>query len=140
MAAAALTPRVRVMVVCEGIRPSRAEDGVFHLQGVRNYIAAASFPFVPRPLWLYLVLSSPRKGKYPGYVRVIDDQADQTISFRKIDPVPVFHEGVEFLYVPVPLACRFAHPGRYLIQVWFFQQEAADVLKAEQPFDVLQEA
>ena len=140
MAAAALTPRVRVMIACDGVRPSRVEDGVFDLRGVRNYLAAASFPFVARRLWLYLVLSSPRKGKYPGYIQVIDDQADKTISYCKIEPAPVFGEGFEFLPVPVRLTCEFPHPGRYVIQVWFFQEETADVLKAEQPFDVLQEA
>jgi hypothetical protein len=140
MAAAALTPRVRVMVVCDGVKPSRIEDGVFHLHGVRNYIAAASFPFLPKRLWLYLTLSSPREGKYPGYIQVVDDHADKTISYRKIHPVPVFDEGFEFLPVPVRLACEFPHPGRYLIQVWFFQEATADVIKAEQPFDVLQES
>ena len=56
MAAAVLTPRVRVMVVCDRIRPSRIEDGVFDLRGVRNHVSASSFPFLPRRLWLYLLL------------------------------------------------------------------------------------
>jgi hypothetical protein len=115
MAAAALTPRVRAMVICDGIRPSRVEEGVFHLQGVRNHITATSFPFIPRRLWLYLVLSSPRKGRYPGYIKVIDNQTDQMISYRLIEPAPDFHEGLEFLQVPVPLVYRFPRPGRYLI-------------------------
>jgi hypothetical protein len=41
MTAAALTPRVRVMVVCDGIKPSQVEEDVFHLRGVRYYVAAA---------------------------------------------------------------------------------------------------
>jgi hypothetical protein len=36
MAAAALTPRVRVMVVRDAFRASRLEEGVFDLRGVRN--------------------------------------------------------------------------------------------------------
>ena len=66
--------------------------------------------------------------------------AGKTISLCQIDPVPVFHKEFEFLPVPVRLACEFPHPGRYLIQVWFLQEETADVIKAEQPFDVLEEA
>jgi len=67
-------------------------------------------------------------------------ESDKTISYRTIEPVPVFQEEVELLPIPVRLACEFPHPGRYLVQVWFFQKETADVIKAEQPFDVLQEA
>ena len=142
MPGAALSPRVRLMAVCDAVKPSRLEAGVFHLRGVRNRVSAASFPFVRRRLWVYLLLSSPRKGRYPGYVRVIEDQAGnsgKTIFYSKIEPVPMFPEEYEFLPIPVRLACEFPHPGRYLIQVWFFQEETPDVIKAEQPFDVLQE-
>ena len=142
MPGAALTPRVRLMAVCDAVKASRLEAGVFHLRGVRNYVFAASFPFVPKRLWLYLLLASPRKGRYPGYVRVIEDQAGgsgKTIFYSKIEPVPVFPQEYEFLPIPVRLACEFPHPGRYIIQVWFFQEERPDVIKAEQPFDVLQE-
>ena len=138
MAAAALTPRVRVMVVCDRIRPSRIEDGVFDLRGVRNHVSASSFPFLPRRLWLYLLLSSRRKARYPGYVLVIDDQNDKIIFHRKINPV--FQEEFEFLPVPVSLSCEFPRPGRYTVQVCFFQQKTADVVKAEIPFAVLEEA
>src|SRR6266404_2659509 len=142
MPGAALTPRVRLMALCDAVKASRLEAGVFDLRGVRNYISAASFPSVPRRLWLYLLLSSPRKGRYPGYVRVIEDQVGETgktILFSKIEPAPVFQEDDEFLPVPVRLTCEFPHPGRYIIQVWFFQEETPDVIKAEQLFDVLQE-
>jgi len=70
MPGAALSPRVRLMAVCDAVKPSRLEAGVFHLRGVRNRVSAASFPFVRRRLWVYLLLSSPRKGRYPGYVRI----------------------------------------------------------------------
>jgi hypothetical protein len=140
MTAAALTPRVRVLMACDSIKPSQIEDDVFHLRGVRYCVTADSSPFQPKQLWVYLLLSSPREGKYPGYVMVLDDQADKMIFYSNIDPVPVFQEGFEFLPVPVPLKCQFPHAGRYLIQIWFFRGEQADVIKAEQPFDVVQEA
>ena len=139
MTAAALTPRVRVMVICDGIKPSQIEDGVFHLRSVRHYVVANSFPFVSKRFCLYLLLSSPRKGRYPGYIQLIDDQAGKTISYRKIEPVPVFNGDREFLPMPVRMSCEFPHAGRYIIQVWFFREETPDVIKAEQPFEVFEE-
>ncbi len=66
MSAAAVTPRIRLMAVCDGVRESKNEAGVFHLRGVRQEIAASGFPFAPPRLWLFLVLSSPR----PASIRV----------------------------------------------------------------------
>jgi hypothetical protein len=40
MAAAALTPRVRIMAICDGVRESKTEAGVFHLKGVRQWMIA----------------------------------------------------------------------------------------------------
>jgi hypothetical protein len=53
MAGAALTPRVRMMAICDGIRESRKEAGVFHLKGVRQAVVADRYPFMPK-----------RRGKY----------------------------------------------------------------------------
>ena len=64
--AAALTPRVRLVTVCDRVRESVTEAGVYHLRGVRQSIVAPAFPFVASRLWLFLVLSSPRPGTYPG--------------------------------------------------------------------------
>jgi hypothetical protein len=44
MPAAALTPRVRILVVCDGVRVSRVEEGVYHLRGARCHIRADAFP------------------------------------------------------------------------------------------------
>jgi hypothetical protein len=66
MAAAALTPRVRLMAVCERVRESTTEAAVYHLRGVRQNIVTQVFPFAGYRLWLFLVLSSPRPGSYPG--------------------------------------------------------------------------
>ena len=45
MAAASLTPRVRIMAICDGVRESKIEAGVYHLKGVRQSITADAFPF-----------------------------------------------------------------------------------------------
>jgi hypothetical protein len=60
MAAAALTPRVRMMAICERVRESKIEAGVFDLKGVRQAIMAHAFPFVPGRLWLF------RRGAFHG--------------------------------------------------------------------------
>jgi hypothetical protein len=75
---AALTPRVRVLVVCDGIRASRIEENVFTLRGARYQISADSFP-LRRRLQLFLVLSCPRQGRFPAYVQVVEDQTDRTV-------------------------------------------------------------
>lgn len=53
MAAAALTPRVPLMTVCNGVRESKTEAGVFHVKGLRQRIIAQVFPFAPARLWLF---------------------------------------------------------------------------------------
>ena len=68
MTAVALTPRVRIMVVCDRVRESKNEAGVFDLKCVRQEITANAFPCAPSRLSLFLVLSSHRPGEYPGYV------------------------------------------------------------------------
>ena len=54
--AAALTPRVRLMAICDAVRASKTEAGVFDLKGVRQTINASVFPFRPPRLWLFLFL------------------------------------------------------------------------------------
>src|SRR5438105_3766359 len=88
MAAAALTPRVRLATVCDRARESRTEPGVYHLRGVRQRIVVPTFPFAPSRLWLFLVLSSPRTGAYPGSVRVIDEATDKAVYFAQLAPHP----------------------------------------------------
>lgn len=43
MTAAALTPRVRILVVCDEVTPSEIEDGVFTLAGVRQRLYVEFF-------------------------------------------------------------------------------------------------
>jgi hypothetical protein len=37
------------------------------------------------------------------------------------------------------LRCSFPYAGRYTVQVWFYQEQGSDVLKAELPFLVAKE-
>jgi hypothetical protein len=136
MAAAVLTPRVRIMAVCDGVRESTTEAGVFHLKGVRQGLIANSFPVGSR-LWLFLVLSSPRAGEYPGYVRVINNSSEKTIFYGKLAPRPTFEANDEFLPALARIKCSFPEAGRYTIQVWFFQAQGNDVLKGELPFSIV---
>jgi hypothetical protein len=138
MTAAVLTPRVRIMVVCDGVRESKTEIGVFDLKRVRQTIRNNEFPFIPSRLWLYLLLSSPRAGEHPGYV-VVNDSSDKKIFYGHLLPPPTFQANIEFRAYRVRLRCSFPEPGRYIIQVWFFQEQGSDVVKGEFPFDVLQE-
>ena len=139
MAAAALTPRVRLVAVCDRVRESTTEAGVYHLRGVRQSIAAQVFPFVASRLWLFLVLSSPRPGNYPGYVRVLDDTTDKAIFFAHLAPDPSFEEDEQALAAVARLRCSFPHAGRYTVQVWFYREQGGDVLKGELPLAVTQE-
>ena len=93
MAAAALTPRVRIMAICDGVRASKIEADVYHLKGVRQAITADAFPFIPDRLWLFLLLSCPRAGEFPCYVRVVHDRTDRAIFYTHLDPQPTF--GIE---------------------------------------------
>lgn len=139
MAAAALTPRVRMMAVCDRVRENKAEAGVFDLRGVRQGLRAAAFPFVPRQLWLFLLLSNPRPGVYPGYVVIGHDRSDKKIFFAHLDPTPTFAADGEFWATRARLRCSFPEAGRYTIQVCFFRQEGADVVKGEMPLFHAQE-
>jgi hypothetical protein len=134
--AAALTPRVRVLLICDGIRESEVEEGVFHLRGARSYMRADSLP-LRRRLRLFLVLSSPRPGRFPAYVKVIDEQADRTVYYGAIDPAPQFDGDTDVLPLHQTIRIRFPQAGRYRLEIWFFQETDPDVLKMEQSFDVL---
>jgi hypothetical protein len=139
MAAAVLTPRVRLMAVCDGVRQSKTEAGVYHLRGFRQRLIAPAFPFVAFRLWFVGVLSSHHPGTYPGYIRVIDDRTDKAIFFAKLVPEPQFEDNDEMLVAIARLRCSFPHAGRYTVQVWFYQDQGNDVLKGELPFSVVNE-
>src|ERR1051326_3800800 len=83
MAIAAVTPRVRTIVVCDEITPSSTEAGVFSLAGVREHVVALSFPWRV-DLSVFLLLSSPRRGKYPGKILIVNERTDRLIRYVKI--------------------------------------------------------
>ena len=139
MAAAVLTPRVRLATVCDAVRESQREAGVYHLRGVGQRITAPAFPFAASRLWLFLVLSSHRPGTYPGYVRVLNEGTDKAILFAHLAPHPRFEVNEDVLAAAARLRCSFPHAGRYMVQVWFYQEQGSDVLKAELPFSLAKE-
>ena len=136
MAAVALTPRVRSMTICDGVSESKTEVGVFHLKGVRQAMTAGTFPFVPSRLWLFVLLSSPRPGEFPGYVRVVNDRTDRVVYHGHLESQPTFGVNGGLWAIRYPVRCIFPEPGNYSVQVWFFQQTGSDVLKGEMPFAV----
>jgi hypothetical protein len=123
-------------VICDGIRASRVEENIFHLRGARSHVTAPEFP-LRRRLRLFLILSSPRPGRFPSYVKVIDDATDQAAFYGQVDPSPVFPDAEDLLPLDLPVHVRFPKAGRYTVQVWFFQETGVDVLKMEQPFHVV---
>ncbi len=112
---------------------------MYHLQGVRQRMVAPAFPFSAFRLWLFAILSSPRPGVYPGYVRVIDEETEKAIFFAHLDPHPSFDGGDDTVAARTRLRCTFPHAGRYTVEVWFNQEDASDVLKAELAFLVTDE-
>jgi len=138
MSAAALTPRVRVLVICDEAVASDVESGVFTLEGVRQHLSGGPFPW-RAPLTLFLVLSSPRKGTYTGNVVVVDDETDRTVRYANFRAA--FEEDNEVLPLCVDLGeCEFPRAGSYSVQVWFSPPKGRDVLKAEQPLYVFDNA
>jgi hypothetical protein len=134
---AALTPHVRTLVVGDGLRVSKLEENVFHLRGARSHIFADAFP-LRRRLRLFLILSSPRAGRFPNYVKIIDDQTDQAVFYGQVDPSPLLPDADDLPPLDLPIHVRFPRAGVYTLQLWFFQETSADVLKLEQPFHVLE--
>lgn len=136
MAGAALTPRVRTIVVCDEVVASQTEDGVFTLEGVRQHLVVASFPY-PAFLRLFMLLSSPRKGNYFGKILIVNEQDDRTIRYVKIHAA--FESDNELLPLYVDLGdCTFPESGQYRFEVYFAGRGGDEVLKTEHPFTVLQ--
>jgi hypothetical protein len=132
MSAAALTPRVRILVVCDEVAASETEAGVFTLEGVRQHFTAASFPCAFRPN-LFLLLSSPRKGTYPGKVLLIHERTDHAIRYVRFPAA--FEEDNELLPLYLDVGdCECPEPGLYTFQVWFTAANGEEALKAEHPF------
>jgi hypothetical protein len=127
------------MAICDGVRENTTEAGVFHLKGVRQGIRADAFPLVPARLWLFVLLSSPRAGAFPGYICVVNDKTERIVFYAHLEPRPRFDSGDKVLPGRVRIRCAFPEAGRYTFQVWFFQEQGSDVSKGELPFTVVNE-
>ncbi len=134
MAVAAVTPRVRAIVICEDVVASSTEPGVFTLEGVRQHLEAAAFPW-RAALSVFLVLTSARRGTYAGKILVVNERNDRPIRYVKF--VARFQEDNEVLSLSIDIAdCVFPEAGRYNFAV-FLSTRGEEALKGEHPFTVL---
>lgn len=130
-----MTPRVRTIVICDDVSESLTEDGVFTLEGVRQRLEAASFPW-RAALSLYLLLSSPRKGAYSGKIIVVNQQTDRAIRYMKF--LARFEENNELLPLYVDIGnCVFPEAGQFSFEIYFSTRDGGEALKGEHPFRVL---
>jgi hypothetical protein len=135
MAVAAVTPRVRTIVICDDVAASLTEKGVFTLQGVRWQLEAASFP-CRATLSLFLLLSSPRKGKYAGKVLVVNERSDRPIRYVKFLATFQDDNKLSPLFVDVG-ECVFPEASLYSFEIYFSTRDGGEALKGEHPFTVL---
>jgi hypothetical protein len=134
VAVAAVTPRVRTIAICDNVAASLTEEGVFTLEGVRSHLLAASFP-CRATLSLFLLLSSPRKGRYSGKILVVQERSDKPIRYVKF--LATFREDNELLPLHVEVNdCVFPEPGLYNFEI-YFTGRGGEALKGEHPLVVL---
>jgi hypothetical protein len=138
MAAAAVTPRVRTIVICEDVVPSSTEFGVFTLEGVRQQLETTSFPW-RSSLSVFLLLSSPRKGTYSGKILVVNQRNDRPVRYAKFSAT--FEDDNELLPLYVEVGgCVFPESGPYNFEVYLAARGGAEALKGEHPFVVFSRA
>src|SRR5437588_382099 len=116
MASAAVTPRVRTIVICDEITPSLTEAGVFTLEGVRQHLEAGSFPWHAE-LSIFLLLSSARSGNFAGKILVVNERNDRPIRYVKF--LAGFDQDNELLPMYVDIGdCVFPEAGSYNFEVY----------------------
>ncbi len=136
MAAAALTPRVRLMAICDDATPSDIESGVYTLEGVRQGIVADRLP-CRRDLVAFLVLSCPRPGTHSGWVQVVNP-LDKVIRWQGF--AAAFDGNRRPVSLDVSLANTvFSLAGEYTVGVWFQPNHGEAVQKGEQSLLVAEE-
>lgn len=104
------------------------------MEGVRLHLEAESFPCRAK-LSLYLVLSSPRKGKFSGKILVVNERTDKPIRYVKF--FAKFEDNDELLPQYLDIGnCVFPQAGMYAFEVYFSVLEG-EVLKGEHRFTVI---
>lgn len=135
MTVAAVTPRVRTIVICDAVSASRTEDRVYTLKRVRQQLEAASFPW-RAALRVFLLLSSSRKGRYSGRVLIINERNERAIRYVKF--VAKFEQDNELLPMYVDMGeCVFPEAGQYNFAIHLTAHDGGEALKGEHPFTVL---
>jgi hypothetical protein len=122
-------------IICDDISVSPTENGVFTLEGVRQHLEAAYFPWCAR-LSLFLLLFSPRKGKYSGKILIVNERSERPIRYVKF--LATFQQVNELLPLYVEVGeCVFSEAGPYSFEIYFSARGGDEVLKGEHPFTVL---
>jgi hypothetical protein len=134
VAIAAVTPRVRTIVICDDVSASVTEPDVFTLEGVRLQLLASAFPH-STDLCVYLLLSSARKGTYSGKIRIVNERTGKAIRYAKL--LAQFDDDAELAPLSVEIGrCVFPEAGEYSLEVHFSTRDG-DALKGEHPFRVV---
>ena len=88
------------------------------------------------PLCLFLLLSSPRKGRYSGKILVVNERSDRPIRYVKF--LAGFQEDNELLPLYVDVGdCVFPEAGPYSFEIYFSARDGREALKGEHPFTVV---
>jgi hypothetical protein len=117
MAASPVFPRVRAMVVCDGLVPTD-EEGVYNLAGVRTRIWASNFPYI-HPLLCVYVQATGHQGAAPCSLTLLQAETDSalfTTPGRQVE----FAGPLDVVCFTWRIRrCRFPRPGLYYFQVHF---------------------
>jgi len=85
---------------------------------------------------LFLLLSSPRKGKYSGNILIVNERTDRPIRYVKF--LATFQQDNELLPLYVEIGdCVFPETGHYNFEIYFSARGGGEALKGEHPFTVL---
>jgi len=97
---------------------------------------ADSFPCRCR-LYVYLLLSSARKGAFPGKVLVVHDNGEVRRILRHAEFAVFFPEDNERIAKSVVIEnLVFPHAGEYSFEIWFEARNGVEVMKAEHIFSI----
>ena len=130
----ALTPRVRTIVVCDDVSASLTENRVFTLEGVRFEILVPALP-CRAPLHVFLVLSSPRKGIFPGKILLVNERDEKLVRYAKF--VAEFEHENQLVPHGIDIGdVVFPNSGQYRFEV-YFAMRGTEVLKGEHPLTII---